>query len=292
MRLLTAIFSYNRFELLGNCTDSWWEMGPGGDLLIIDDGSNDPRMGGLLEREERRGARVIRVPRGPTLFHGGLYTNMSLALEQAIVGGYDYIYFLQDDVQFMHPVMSRMGEYAQLFEAHPGVGMIGFMFYKGIMRRTIKPRLEWEPALHAWHCRPYGIADIGLARVGTFREAGFRFLDSEGANSAFWLDRGYKYYIHSLPHLAFVPWPMTIAFDRSYGQERKRRRPYFLKPLDQDQITRLEKTASRQALAFHEDFCSPWGWTCLKPYWFTGLNREYLRLVIKSRWFPHPTRAD
>jgi len=36
-------------------------------------------------------------------------------------------------------------------------------------------------------------------------------------------------------------------------------------------------------LPCHEDYCLPWGWRCLSPYWYSTPNwRDYLRLLGRS----------
>lgn len=293
MRLLYAIAAFNRMHLLVNTVESVRAFGPEGDILIVDDGSDDPS---LLEYynqlEENKIATVIRSDRSKDSdMHGGLYVSMTKATQYAIENNYDYIYFLQDDVQFMWKDEQLMDRVANVFEQCPDASMVNPTFQKKLYARNMKERLIPKKQGNCWYLTPYGIADIGIMQVKTLKEKNFRFDNTETKNHEQWTEWGYKFYCLNAPVLAWVPWPRTYNRDEAQGKDRKAKRKYFMKPLSQSNIKKLQ-SATLEKIPYHEDYCFPWGWWCLSPYCYTILNMEYwnaLRKAVKRlELIPHP----
>jgi len=284
MKLLNAVFSYNRYYLLKNTVDSLLEFGPEGDVLVVDDGSDDPRVVEYLRSLEGRAA-VVRRDRQERDFHGGLYENMNLAVDRALAGGHSHVFFIQDDVQFMWKDAGFAARVEKIFAARPDAAMVFPIFQKGILAAALGARMEPHPEAEAWHLTPYGIADMGVMPLSLLREKAWRFLPSEGENARVWRSWGYKLYIPSAPSVAWVPWPTALAFGRRASSERRPVERYFLRPLTGSQ-TAVLKNRSLKDLVYHEDFCLPWGWRCLSPYWFTRSRREYLKTLWSARVMP------
>lgn len=289
VKLLTAIFGYQRYYLLKNTIDSFCAYGPDSDLLIIDDGSDDPRLlAYLAEIKKRPRVEVIQRDRENNAQHGGLYPNMNLAVDKAIEGGYSHIFFLQDDVQFMWKDETFCDRVEHIFKTRPDAAMVNCFFFKGIIARQLRDRLIPFQDADTWHISPYGIVDIGIMPVSLLQEKKWRFGNTENGNSRHWVDWGYKLYALRAPTLAFIPWPQVRASGKSFGHERKPRRAFFLKPLDDAQIATL-KAMPLSDIPYQENFCPPWGWKCLSPYWFTKFSwkhyTRYLKQCIKDRDF-------
>lgn len=296
MKLLTAVFSYERYYLLKNTIESFFEFGPQADLLIVDDGSADPRVLEYLKGLESR-ATVLRNSRDTPRIHGALYINMNRAVDFALTHKYSHIYFVQDDVQFMWQDIDFHKRIESVFATCPDAAMVSAIFMKGIQSRQMQQRLLPHPSGLCWHLAPYSIADIGVIPLTLFTKRTWRFTNSEIDNSRSWRQWGYKLYILPTSNLAFVPWPQVHSSNRSFGSERAPREKYFLKPMTQFQVDQLKKAAKNlKKIPFHEDYCLPWGWNCLSPYWFTKLSREYWMCLWKSirhnvRW-PKLVRAS
>ncbi len=280
MRLLAALFCYNRYHLLHNSIQSFLAYGPDADLLVVDDGSDDPRVIAYLEEVKTRPrVTVIRRDRQATDGHGGLYPNMDKAVDQAIAHDYSHIFFLQDDVQFMWKDPQFEARVEHVFKTRPNAAMVNCFFLKGIIARQLRERLEPHEEAKAWHIKPYGIVDIGIMPVALLKEKQWRFIGTENKNSAIWVDWGYKLYALSAPTLAFIPWPEVRVNDKVSGKERTPKREYFLKPLDDAQIKKLQ-SLPLSVIPYHEHYCLPWGWKCFSPYWFTKFSwKHYMRYL-------------
>lgn len=281
MKLLTAIFSYNRFYLLRNAVESFFEFGPGGDLLIVDDGSNDPRIAAYLSQiQEEKRATVIFNTGHKKDFTGGLYNNMNRAIEYSLQFEYSHVFFVQDDIQFMWRDIDFQKRVEEFFSSCLDASMVSFVFQKGIVRHMLPERLELASNGLAWSVRPYGVLDQGVMPLSLIRKQKFRF-GQRGERENPWRQWGYKAYLAPEPIFAFVPWPNTWRFDKPSGNEKKPAQKYFLKPLTEQQTKRLH-SMGMDHIAYHEDFCFPWGWRCLSPYWFTKKSFEYIKLLMQG----------
>lgn len=291
MNLLNVIIGYNRFYLLKNCVESFFEFGPEGDLLIIDDGSDDQRIINYLkEVEQKRNVKVMFIPRGPERGHGGLYDNMNLASEYAILNDYSHIFFIQDDQQFMWKDADFEDKIESIFKHRPNAAMIQPLFQKALTFESLKRNLERDYAVNCWKVKNYGICDVGVMQVSLIKEKKFKFLQDEGENARKWLELGYNLYSIFTPTLTFVPWVESFLGDKKVGKERKPVNKYYLKPLGKNQQLKLISVGLSE-FPFCEDYCFPWGWKCLSPYWFTRGRYEYIKLLIKrilqdKRWMP------
>lgn len=282
MKLLTAIFSYNRYYLLKNAIESFYEFGPDSDLLVVDDGSSDSRIREYLEHvKKEKGAAVIVSTSHIYGFHGGLYENMNRAVEYALARDYTHIFFVQDDMQFMWEDESFLQRVKGIFDGLTDAAMILPVFQKGIVQDTFKERFEVHPNWYVWHLKPYGICDLGIMPLSLIKKHKWGFGESEGKNGQIWRELGYKLYVTTTPIIAWVPWPQVKKFNKIFGSERKPMSKYFLKPLTKEQIQKLEGQGV-SAIPCHEDFCFPWGWRCLSPYWFTHNRGEYIKLILKG----------
>jgi hypothetical protein len=285
IKLLKAVFSYNRFYLFKNTMESLLEFGPPGDTLVVDDGSNDLRLIDYLETLKSRGVKVVNQESHLPGFHGGLYVNMNRAVQHAVDNGYSHIFFIQDDVQFMWKDSEILSRINRVFLTCQDAAMVLPIFQKGILEPTLKSRLEPNVSGDCWHLNPYGICDLGVMPVSLLRDRKWKFGESEGENGKIWQEWGYKMYVLPSPTVAWVPWPAIRTQNRSLYSERSPSRKYFLKPLTEQQIADL-RVKGLSEIPIHENYCYPWGWRCLKPYWFTKGRREYARMLWQMRRWP------
>lgn len=111
----------------------------------------------------------------------------------------------------------------------------------------------------------------------------FRILKHDPTNPA-WAgrDRGYNRFQLRDPFIAEIPWPATRRGGKIIGKEGPPRERYYLKPLDQDQITALQARPI-QEYPYLEDYCFPWGYACLTPIWVTNPSIEYIESLITRR---------
>ncbi len=282
MKLLTVVFSYNRYALLKNTVDSFYAFGPESDLLIMDDGSPDTRIHDFLSscKKNARTSVWIKSAHVPA-FHGSLYENMNRAVSMALSGGYTYIFFVQDDMQFMWKDDDFHQRIARFFLCYPDAAMLSPFFQKKISAHKHPDRFEKGVGGKEWHLKPYGICDVGVMPLSLFQKTQWKFQASAAENGRVWRSWGYKVYVPTAPTLAWVPWPQVRQYSSIFGREREPKHRYFLKPLSPEQIVRL-RAIDCARLPYHEDFCFPWGWSCISPYWFTNLHREYFSLLLQG----------
>jgi hypothetical protein len=199
--------------------------------------------------------------------HGGLYENMDVAVDLAEGGSYDYVHFIQDDVQFMWHDADLPAKVKRIFQI-PGASMVETVFFWGIVRDRIAKSLEFVPEANCYHRKPHGLLDMGIMPVRLLQEQQFRFGNGiESTNSAWWRRRGFKAYRLHSPVMMYVPWPPN--FRPNKGQRGDVVPPvnkYLLRPLSDAQIEKLTARPLAE-IPFAEDYCFPWGWKCKTPYW-------------------------
>ena len=100
MKFLTVVFSFERLAYLKNCVRSIDEFFPWGDGLIVDDGTDGPRMNEYLNGLSARWKYKIFNKSGSERF-STFYRNMAYALQYSIEADYDYCLFIEDDEQFV-----------------------------------------------------------------------------------------------------------------------------------------------------------------------------------------------
>jgi len=271
MRLLNCMFTYNRPHYLRNATESLLEFFRLGDMLVVDDGSSDPEQVRYLAELEGRGVSILRRPRGDDMAvraHGGLYRRMNDAVDYANARGYDYVQFVQDDMQFVWHDPELLAKAEKIFARFPDASQVWLTFLKAT-DWDVRDRLDYLHDAHCYRHRRQALIDTGIFRLEALRREQMRFENWEQSNSNAFLAKGYHAYLLPTPVLAWIPWPMTFTRDQKFGKVRSRPERYYLKPLSAAQIQQLTSRPLEE-LAFHEDYCFPWGWGCWTPYWFNA----------------------
>ena len=121
-----AIFSYNRHFYLKNALHSVQRNVSDVRVRIYDDGSDQSEMKKFLaENSDLVGARL----KGLDSKHGGLYTNMQSALDEAQE---DYLLLMQDDTQIVRKMEREdLEAINRAFEVFPTAAFLSVMFLKG-----------------------------------------------------------------------------------------------------------------------------------------------------------------
>lgn len=280
MNPLNVIFSYNRPYLLNNCVRSFHEFGPGGDLLILDDRSDVKEMKALLDKFEQQRIMVHQsVERGEGR-HGRLYNNMEQALSFANEKGYDYIFFIQDDMQFMWKDEDFWEKAEKLFTEQKDALHYRPQFEKIIFSHDKKNMFKYQASTDCWLHLKAAFTAVGVFSIKKLSEVKWKFKNTEVENDSYAKYLGVRLYVSATPVLAFVPEPETWRYRKQMGKSIKPRRKYFLKPLSPEKINQL-KSNSRRNIIYLEDYCIPWGWKVLSPYMLSTSNR---RKYYKNLW--------
>lgn len=280
MRMLSCIFSFNRYFFLKNCVESWYEYFRFGDLLIIDDDSDQPETLKYLDELEKNGTLVHRA-KPPSLIaskNGGLNENMDFAISYAARHGYDYVFFIQDDNQFVwHD--AKIGEKIDdYFTRFPNCCMIQTLFCVGLPRAAgyLKEEVQLVEAGPA-HSHYIVMRDIGILKTSLILKHGFKFgLGIEFANHQWWRQQGYFSLLLKEPILCFIPYPEVVRERILTNDRKKPPAKYFIKPLDESQIDRLRQM-ELEDIPIWEDFCETWGWHCKKPYFWRSYADYYVQ---------------
>jgi hypothetical protein len=254
-----------------------------GDRLVVDDGSSDPRLLEYLETMESNGDVVLRQSRNRSgHWSAGLEMAMDRAVTFALEREYDYVNFVQDDTQFVWHDPLFMAKVVEVFERFPDALQVSYHFFKKIMATWVHGQLEYFSAENCYHFRPYALSDLGIVPLSRMRTHGLRVERSEEERNVLLRSQGFKRYSLHSPVLAWVPWPATHRGEASFGRILPPPKRYYIKPLSACQIAELTVRPLAK-LPCHEDYCLPWGWRCLSPYWYSTPNwRDYLRLLGRS----------
>jgi len=187
---------------------------PWGDRLVVDDGSSVSQAFGVLQEIGRRpNWRCQIMDRDPRQTFPGFYRNMGVALNYALEQGYDYCFFLEDDLQFVWKKDDYTSYIENVFDICPDA-------------IQIRPRFIWRYLTHFTNieyiapARAYrterGFETTAIWNLDTVRRhpdyhficdwKGNPFASRSylGANSAYWMRRGYRLYLQLDPAVASV----------------------------------------------------------------------------------------
>lgn len=212
-----VVFSCNRGHYLRNCIASIERHLPGAEVVIVDDRSDCPATIMTLEDLGRRYKIISAGEKVNDIYLGGLHKNMNAALDESIARGVEYLFFVQDDQQFVRRCEGDFFERClRIFGHDPRIVQIGPMFFKGYVPKDYYNNEYSFVPDPGFYAVDRGIADVGILHVPRIRDFGFRYADTEGQSGRGALDLGIKLAIHRDPVLMYTPWPRTIR-KRSRG---------------------------------------------------------------------------
>ncbi len=211
-KILIAILSHNRGRYLENLLESIQTNFSGHSTRIYDDYSDDLETIEILEYLKKT-YPILRhnQHRTPHKNHlGGLWENMSLALQDAVDGGFERIFYVQDDCQFVRPVTAEfLAACESIFERKKNIVQIHTNFFKGFSP-DLEDRYRIDHELGTYLDPSYGICDLGLTHVSRLSESGFTFSKSEGYNNKIAKEKyGFQLAIARDPVMMYTPWPET-----------------------------------------------------------------------------------
>lgn len=266
---IVCVFSYNRGQLLANLVESATTFYPEFDVVVFDDSSDDTHTHQVLTSLLHNNIKVISSNRrSDDSKHGGLYAQMNKALGYAVEHGYDYAYFVQDDMQFLWRDEALESRVKKVF-AQDECMMCNHNFLRKILTEGIGERLV-QQQYQQYSFEGFAVADTGIIDLQKAKAIGLHFPEhSEHGNGRYWYDKGYRMYWLPVTHLAWVPWPTT--YRHTVTEQRKVRN---LLPLDKQTIERIQANTT---YAYLEDYTSLAGFA-IKPYWYTN-NPGWVNLL-------------
>lgn len=268
------IFGYERTLLLRNCIASVEQFAPTAEIVVVDDASRSESMNELLASVART-HRVIRKARSDRSGdrHGGLYSSMNIALEDATTSGRSCVVLMQDDMQLLRSAESELEKAVALLNADEYCVQVTLAFHK---RLQGGPK-TFDRAVGAFRHGTLALTDTGLTSVDRLNQYDLRFGPTERAHS----DLAAAQDCHTLgvqnPVMGYVPWVPVFRRGRRRGRSAAPScdSGLLLRPMSDDQVSALVRRPRGQ-LPFHEEWCVPNGWSALTPYIYGGGYRDWI----------------
>jgi hypothetical protein len=280
MRFMTAVFSYNRGQLLSNCVRSIERFSPETSVVVFDDRSDDPVTVAELERIAARGHEVIVNDEVSTVEYGNHYANLDRAVQLSRARGYRLLHLVEDDTQFVWHNPRLADEVSTIFDALPDAAQVSPLFWKF----ASKASGVLVPGRSAYRLRQAPGCVIGFLDVERLAERGFHHLSDGAETTALAAELGLELSAVAHPVVTRVPWPMYTRHRRRMGTSTKTAKPFLVKPLDAHAVHRLTGR-DLEIPPYAEHYCVPWGWRCWSPYGWTSSYWAWARglLIVALR---------
>jgi hypothetical protein len=214
----------------------------GFDLAIIDDRSEDQTTREVLRRHAAS-FKFSFVAEGDKAGkkHGNLYDNIQLMCDLAMEQGYEYIFLIQDDMQFVRPLDEGICRaYGELFAADEKVLQVDPRFLrKGYDYEIVD---EWRAYRFPEGDPRRSYADVGILRLSTLKQIDWKFRDSEPENKRVLTELGYQRLFPFSPIMMHVPFPVSYRNGKVRRSLLPRHRGTYefheLSPADRDRMDR------------------------------------------------------
>lgn len=226
--LAIYIFSFNRPQYLENCLLSINRHANDFDVTVCDDDSTDLVVDSVIHRF-KGGLRIMKPSQvkdhSDSVKHGGLYRNMTWALQDAEERGFTYALFIQDDQQFVRPLLtSDQKRFNEYFEKSPHNYELHTCFLKGRYRKYDLKRLAIDSTGHAYHRENTigggydAFSDVGLFYVPRARVKHTEFVAYESGNQDVARAQGAKMGFYRYPFMMWLPFPESFrGKKRAFG---------------------------------------------------------------------------
>lgn len=294
MNYQIAIFSFNRGPYLRNCIESVQKHCPGVPFTVYDDGSDEPE---LVEYLNSLGALVRHMQAANTSRHGGFYTNMQTALDEAST---DALLLLQDDVQVVRDVTeSDVQAWSAYWENYPDCAFLNPVFMKGVRRTDFLRYYKPDPQDRVYHWVedaanpskdgpvPRFYMDVCLLNTERLKSVGWRYHSSEFLNGE---QAGY-HFSHGMPQLP-EPLVFYVPEEPVYRERVKTKGTALAERLAGQTVKRFVSMSTAEAERFRtrdlsvypfaEDFIRTEDPNVQRPFRFNVYRTHWLaRLVNK-----------
>ncbi|MGQ4273179.1 glycosyltransferase [Terrihabitans sp. B22-R8] len=200
---LLCVFSYNMGASLKICLESTRQFCPNFRVIVCDDNSEDPQTRQVLE--DHRGwldQVIVNTDPKDGKRHGNLYANIRNMLDHACENGFDYLFMIQDDMQFVRPFSPEVRQqYSRMFATSEKVLQVDPRFLRG-------GEYEIMPDIRAYRHGPEtAYADVGVTHLGRLKASGWILQDGEGINREALADMDYQRLFPFSPIMMHVPFP-------------------------------------------------------------------------------------
>lgn len=169
---VVAVMSYNRGEYLKNCISSIEKNSFFKEIRIYDDGSNDKKTVSILSDFSKKYTVYINKKETKNEL-GGIHVNTNKALSHAIRDGFEYIFFIHDDVQIVRKCDDHfLNECDRIFSSNNKLVQIIPVFFKGNKSKEYYLNiLRIDNNFNYYTDKKLsGIADMGITRISEIKK--------------------------------------------------------------------------------------------------------------------------
>ncbi len=208
---MIAVFSYNRPRELSGLLDSIIALCGGMRVIVFDDQSENQA---VYSSTESRHIKMIRREKSIKGRHGGLYLNMQSAYEFAMENKFDFLFMIQDDMQFVRSFNQNIAkEYGKIFGASKYITQIDPRFVRGNGSDVVScegfPAFEWlEPYRQTY-------SDVGLFSVERLKALEWHFVEGEKNNREAARNLGMRRVYPFSPIAMHIPFPTVFRQRKS-----------------------------------------------------------------------------
>lgn len=214
---------------------------PENKIIIYDDNSNDMDLLSYYNTLKLNPKFEIVIAKNvlePSK-HGGLYSMMNLALEQAYIQHYKFAFFIQDDLQFL--CYKNLNLWCEnTFSKWKNILMISPVFLQKIYLPQISTFIDKKE--NDFQFKNYGVADIGIIHLERAKKANLNFnAKGEKYNGNKYFDLGYQLVLSSTPCLAWVPWAFSFKNKRRIGSFYHSKGDSYIKYINKKNVLKLKQ---------------------------------------------------
>jgi glycosyltransferase involved in cell wall biosynthesis len=256
MKIKVYIFSFNRGNYLQNCIRSLEDCAPDLPVTIIDDNSDDKNTLKVLQELSERYTIIrndpIDMKEEKT---GGLYGNMNLAMQEAKNNEYEYVLFIQDDMQMVRDFCEVDVQYIKsyFYSKKNSIQLVttfirtlskdGFLkkYYLDHSKSAYIRKKEFEKGKS-------NFSAIGVFSVQRFFDLFEKFEIGEVVNSNKARNLGLVYGFYIYPFMNWLPYPISFR-----GKKRKLLH-YLLEKIGNSGFYPIEKMTKEQQQAFFQRY--------------------------------------
>ncbi|GLQ32502.1 hypothetical protein [Litoribrevibacter albus] len=237
------------------------EFAAGYDCIVYDDGSTNPNTVTTLKNNSDLFKELFLLSKEKkTSSRGRLHQNIQSSYEYALEKGYKYLFFVQDDMQFVRPLNELvLNEYSQYFDADENIIQVDPRF----LRRLGAIKINNE--LHAYSFEDDddrgSYADVGILNVERLNSLNWSFEPSERKNKVKAHNMGLKRIFPFTPIFMHLPYPVIYRKGK-----KKNKFPYpfvkrghvFYKPLSEKEIQEMDNR-DLTVIPYARDLLTPKG---------------------------------
>ncbi|MHA7881229.1 MAG: glycosyltransferase [Saccharospirillum sp.] len=293
---LIVVFSYNRNVYLNNCLESIRVCASEIDAIIIDDGSTDKATLDVLNKAEfKKHFACFSSENGSCNKRlGGLYKNMQFAMNYAKENEKKYVIFIQDDMQFVRPVVREDFDSIEKYFYSKNVFQVNACFMKLLSIDFYREHLLWNIEEKYYEVKvsngyKVNFSDVGVFSVSRFFQGFNEFENSEFDNNKKAVELGVKRVTMANPFMMWLP------FSKSYYRKNSPMKTkiieflagcrfYSISIMSENEIRNLKIRCCRSNLPIAENFLNVTGLTKRSTWAFSaGMINLYARGGIRKK---------